>query len=62
MVQDTHSTSTGTYVFESVPVGTYTLRVTHAGFQDVVINNLDVHVQFVLTEDVALPSARRNSR
>ena len=55
VVQQTHSTSTGTYVFESVPVGTYTLRAAHAGFQDVVINHLDVHVQFVLTEDVALP-------
>ena len=55
VVQDTHSTSTGTYVFESVPVGTYTLRVTHSGFQDVLIKNLQVHVQFVLTEDVALP-------
>ncbi len=55
VVQETRSTSTGTYVFESVPVGTYNLRVSHAGFQDVVINNLGVHVQVVLTEDVALP-------
>ena len=55
VVQGTHSTSTGTYVFESVPVGTYTLRVAHPGFQDVVIKDIQVHVQFVLTEDVSLP-------
>ncbi len=55
VVQDTHSTSTGTYVFESVPVGTYTLQFAHSGFQDLVINNIMVHVQFVLTQDVILP-------
>ncbi|MDT7812233.1 MAG: hypothetical protein QOJ42_2149 [Acidobacteriaceae bacterium] len=55
VVQSTHSTSTGTYVFESVPVGTYTLRITHSGFQDVLIKNIQVHVQFVLTEDASLP-------
>ena len=55
VVQSTHSTSTGTYVFESVPAGTYTLRVAHPGFQDVVIKGVQVHVQFVLTEDASLP-------
>ena len=55
VAQDTHSTSTGTYVFESVPVGTYTLRFAHAGFQDLVINSIMIHVQFVLTQDVILP-------
>ena len=55
VVQQTRSTSTGTYVFESVPVGTYNLHVSHAGFQDAVINSLGVHVQVVLTEDVSLP-------
>ncbi len=54
VVQTTHSTSTGTYVFESLPVGTYTLRAARAGFQDVVINGIEVHIQVVLTEDVAL--------
>lgn len=51
----TRSTSTGTYVFESVPVGSYSLRTAHAGFETEVINNLDIHIQVVLTEDVSLP-------
>src|SRR5665213_1791471 len=55
VVQTTHSTSTGTYVFESVPVGTYSMRATHPGFQDVLINGIDVHIQVVLTEDATLP-------
>ena len=55
VVQTTRSTSTGTYVFNSVPAGSYNLRAAHSGFQDVVIENIDVHVQVVLTEDVSLP-------
>jgi hypothetical protein len=54
VVQATRSTSTGTYVFESVPVGTYTLRTARPGFQDVVISGIEVHIQVVLTQDVAL--------
>ncbi|MES2222269.1 MAG: carboxypeptidase-like regulatory domain-containing protein, partial [Acidobacteriota bacterium] len=54
VVQSTQSTSTGTYVFTAVPVGIYTLKASHAGFQDVVISNIDVHIQVVLTEDATL--------
>lgn len=35
-VTSTRSTSTGTYVFESVQVGTYTVRVTEEGFLEFV--------------------------
>jgi Carboxypeptidase regulatory-like domain len=55
VVQSTRSTSTGAYVFETVPVGTYNLRASHTGFQDVVINNIDVHIQVIQTEDATLP-------
>ncbi len=55
VVQSTQSTSTGTYGFTAVPVGTYTLKAAHPGFQDVVIDNIDVHIQVVLTEDATLP-------
>lgn len=50
----TRSTSTGTYSFGSVPAGVYQLRAAHPGFRDELINNLDVHIQFVLTEDMTL--------
>jgi hypothetical protein len=54
VVQSTQSTSTGTYGFTAVPVGTYTMKAAHPGFQDVVINGIDVHIQVVLTEDATL--------
>ena len=52
--QATRSTSSGTYVFSSVPVGTYTLRARGTGFEDFVIKGIEVHVQVVLTEDATL--------
>lgn len=55
VAMQTRSTSTGTYVFESVPVGSYSLRTAHAGFESEVINNIDIHIQVVLTQDVSLP-------
>lgn len=54
VVQATRSTSSGTYVFSSVPVGTYTLRARGIGFEDFVIKGIEVHVQVVLTEDATL--------
>lgn len=55
VVLSTRSTSTGTYSFSAVPVGNYHLQAVSPGFQDEVINNIDVHIQVVLTEDVSLP-------
>ncbi len=54
-ILSTRSTSTGTYVFEAVPAGTYTLHAAHDGFETVVIDNIIVHVQQVITQDVTLP-------
>jgi Carboxypeptidase regulatory-like domain len=54
VVQTTQSTSAGSYSFGNVPVGNYTLRAAHIGFQDVLIKGIDVHIQLVLTEDAKL--------
>jgi hypothetical protein len=51
---ETQSTSSGTYVFESVPVGTYTLKADAAGFKTYVLAGVEVHVQNVVTADVPL--------
>ena len=50
----TKSTATGTYVFDDVLVGKYTLDAQVAGFQKYVVNDLYVHVQQVLTVDAHL--------
>jgi hypothetical protein len=39
------TTSRGTYVFDVVRVGRYSIQVEHAGFERFVTNDIDVHVQ-----------------
>lgn len=51
---DTKSTSSGTYVFDSVPVGVYTLKADAQGFKTYVLTGVEVHVQNVVTADVPL--------
>ena len=48
----TNSTQTGTYVFEGVIPGKYTVEAQTAGFEKYVVHGIYVHVQQVLTEDV----------
>ncbi len=48
----TQSTSTGTYAFNNLPPGSYTVQSASRGFQDYIVRGLDVHVQQVLTVDV----------
>lgn len=50
----TNSTATGTYVFNSVYPGTYTVEAEATGFQKYVVRGVIVHVQQVLTVDVHL--------
>lgn len=50
----TSSTSTGTYVFDAVRPGTYTLRGEAAGFQAFVTQNIEVHVQKTVALDIHL--------
>jgi hypothetical protein len=54
VAQKVHASSTGTYVFEAVPVGSYTLKAEAPGFAIYLSQNLEVHVQRVVTVDIAL--------
>jgi hypothetical protein len=49
----TNSTSTGTYVFDSVPPGNYTIEVSGPGFETAVEHDLIVHVQQVQPRTLA---------
>jgi hypothetical protein len=48
------STSAGAYVFTNVPVGTYSLKVGAATFEESVVTGIVVHLGDVVTEDVSL--------
>ncbi len=48
----TNSTQTGTYVFDGVIPGEYTVEAEAGGFQKYVVHGVYVHVQQVLTVDV----------
>ena len=48
----TISTSTGTYVFDNLLPGTYSIDAEEAGFEKYVEHGLYVHVQQVLTADI----------
>jgi hypothetical protein len=50
----TQSTSTGSYLFDNLLPGTYTIEAQTTGFQKYVVHGLVVHVQQVLTADVHL--------
>ena len=54
VIQTTRSTSSGTYVLEGVPVGTYTLKADARGFKTYVLTGIQVHVQSVVTADISL--------
>jgi hypothetical protein len=59
VVQKVQSTATGNYVFQAVPVGSYTMRVEAAGFKASVSKDIQVHVQTVVTADVSLEVGSR---
>lgn len=48
------STSSGTYVFETVPVGVYNLKAEKQGFKTYVASGIQVHIQNVVTADIPL--------
>jgi hypothetical protein len=50
----TDSTATGTYVFEGMRPGTYTLRANAQGFKGFTAQHIDVHVQSTVTLDIRL--------
>jgi hypothetical protein len=50
----TQSTATGTYVFDDVLPGRYTVEVQVAGFEKYVVRDVVIHVQQVMTVDAHL--------
>ena len=54
ILQQTQSTSTGTYSFSGVRAGSYALKVEAQGFQLFIANGIEVHIQNVLTLDAKL--------
>lgn len=54
VTQTTESAGTGAYVFTSVPVGTYTLKVDAPGFEIYVDTGIQVHIQNIVTADISL--------
>lgn len=54
VAQKVRSSSSGTYVFEAVPAGSYALKVEVPGFKTYVETGIEVHVQSVVTADVSL--------
>src|ERR1700761_8943219 len=52
--QHTLSTSTGSYTFEQVDPGTYSLRVEAKGFSAAVTSGIIVHVQQTVTQNYEL--------
>ena len=54
VASSTTSTSTGTYVFDAMRPGTYTLRSEASGFQAFVTRGIEVHVQKTVTLDIHL--------
>ncbi|MFY9856054.1 MAG: carboxypeptidase-like regulatory domain-containing protein, partial [Terracidiphilus sp.] len=51
---NTVSTSTGTYVFDDLRPGTYSVKAEASGFKIYAIHGVEVHVQKVLTLDIPL--------
>jgi hypothetical protein len=54
ILQQTQSTSTGTYSFSGVRAGSYTLKVEAQGFQLYIAKGLEVHIQNIMTLDAKL--------
>ena len=60
--QTAKSTSTGTYVFDAVNPGQYTLRATAGGFKESLTEGLTVNVQQTLTVDITLQPGGSNAQ
>jgi hypothetical protein len=52
VTKKTVSTSTGTYIFSDVPIGTYTLKATSRGFRTYVDTGIQIHIQDTVTADI----------
>ena len=54
VIQTATTSASGTYIFEAVKPGTYSLAAETKGFQRAIISGVIAHVQQNLTEDVTL--------
>ncbi len=54
VAQKARSSSSGVYVFEAVPAGSYKFKAEAHGFKTYVATGLEIHVQSVVTADVSL--------
>ena len=54
VAQEIRSSSSGTYVFVSVPPGVYTLEAIAPGFKTYIQTGVEVHVQNTVTADISL--------
>ncbi len=54
VAQTVQSSSSGSYVFTAVPVGTYTLKADAPGFKTYVDTGIQIHIQNIVTADVPL--------
>lgn len=60
VVLSTVSTSSGNYSFQNVPVGKYTLKAVSPGFRPYILQDVQVHVQNVITADIPLQLGKVN--
>lgn len=58
--QSAITTSAGAYTFPFVQIGTYSLKVTKAGFKDYNLKGIVVHLGTTITEDVAMQVGAAN--
>ena len=54
VVIGTESTATGTYSFNTLMPGTYTIKALASGFQNYIVHGVVVQIQQVLTQDIHL--------
>ncbi|HTF65628.1 MAG TPA: carboxypeptidase regulatory-like domain-containing protein [Edaphobacter sp.] len=62
VVNQTESTSAGTYSLTGIQPGTYTLRAAAPGFQIFLVQGLDVHIEHTLTVDVQFVTGSVNEQ
>src|SRR4051794_31595466 len=59
LVRELTSTSNGEFAFQDLPLGTYSLSVSHAGFQTVRVSHINVAVGSVTALPIKLEIARQ---
>jgi hypothetical protein len=58
VVETVQTTSTGTYVFDGINPGTYTLQASSPGFKEYLLSGVEIHVQQTVTADITFELGR----